>query len=111
MNQVLELIVQICDNDATADGFHNLIGPVSQSNDANGAGNSVVTQSNIIDVTQNLQGTNDCDEANTGDNNAQCSTEIFNNIDSITQTNVSSHLLPVPTLKTSPTYLPLRRTW
>ena len=50
-------------------------------------GNSVVTQSNIIDVTQNLEGTNDCDEANTGDNNAQCSNEIFNNIDSITQTN------------------------
>ena len=75
-----------CDNDDAAD-FHNLIGPVSQSNDANGADNSVVTQSNIIDVTQNLEGTNDCDEANTGDNNAQCSTEIFNNIDSITQTN------------------------
>ena len=60
-----------CDNDA-----FNLIGPIFQSNDANGADNSVVTQSNIIDVTQNLEGTNDCDEANTGDNNAQCSTDI-----------------------------------
>ena len=30
---------------------------------------------------------NDCDEANTGDNNAQCTNDIFNNIDSITQTN------------------------
>ena len=47
-----------------------------------------VTQSNVIDVTQNLEGTNDCDEANTGDNNAQCSTNISNNIDSITQTNI-----------------------
>ena len=46
-----------------------------------------ITQSNVIDVTQNLQGTNDCDEANTGDNNAQCTTDISNNIDSITQTN------------------------
>ena len=36
---------------------------------------------------KNLQGTNDCDEINTGDNNAQCSNDIFNNIDSITQTN------------------------
>ena len=39
-------------------------------------------------MTQNLQGTNDCDEANTGDNNAQCLNNISNNIDSITQTNL-----------------------
>ena len=45
------------------------------------------TQSNVVEVTQNLQGTNDCDEANTGDNIAQCSNNISNNIDSITQTN------------------------
>ncbi|HTH21365.1 MAG TPA: hypothetical protein VL854_04035, partial [Nitrososphaeraceae archaeon] len=75
-----------CDNDALGE-FHNHIGPIDQSNDATGAGNSVVSQSNVIDVTQNLQGRNDCDEANTGNNNAECSTEIFNNIDSITQTN------------------------
>ena len=77
----------LCENADAGDGF-NVIGPISQSNDANGGGNAVATQSNIIDVTQNLEGTNDCDEANTGNNNAVCSTEIFNNIDSITQSNV-----------------------
>ena len=56
MNQVLESIVQIVITMTTGSTFHNVIGPVSQSNDANGAGNSVVTQSNVIDVTQNVAG-------------------------------------------------------
>ena len=63
-----------------------------------------------MDVTQNLEGTNDCDEANTGDNNAQCGTKIFNNIDSITQTNDIDSITGTE-LKTSPTCLPLPRTW
>jgi hypothetical protein len=76
-----------CDNDSEPSlDFHNLIGPIDQSNTAGGT-DKTITQSNVIDVTQTLQGTNDCDEANTGDNNAQCSTEIFNSIDSITQSN------------------------
>jgi hypothetical protein len=77
-----------CNNDS-APGleYHNLIGPIDQSNTATGSGNSVVSQSNVIDVTQTLEGTNDCDEANTGDNAATCTTAIFNNIASITQSN------------------------
>ena len=65
----------------------NFIGPIVQTNTATGAEVTTFTQSNVVDVTQNLQGTNDCDEANTGDNNAQCTTNISNNIESITQTN------------------------
>ena len=72
-----------CDNDSA----ENLIGPVSQTNTATGDADDDFTQSNVIDVTQNLEGRNDCDEANTGDNLATCSTDISNNIASITQTN------------------------
>ena len=84
MNQVMGLKMHTCYNLA-----QNFIGPVVQANSVPGADeNDVITQSNVIDVTQNLQGTNDCDEANTGDNNAQCSNNISNNIDSITQSNL-----------------------
>ena len=77
--------VAICDNN----GSSNFIGPVDQSNQALGADeNDVITQSNVAQVTQNLEGTNDCDEANTGDNFAICTNDISNNIDSITQTNL-----------------------
>ena len=63
-----------CDNGAECRMLTTFIGPVFQSNDVKGADESdAITQSNVIDVTQNLEGTNDCDEANTGDNNAQCS--------------------------------------
>ena len=74
----------LCDSDDA----ENFIGPIVQSNDVTSADESdAITQSNVIQITQNLQGTNDCDEANTGDNNAQCSNNISNNIESITQTN------------------------
>ena len=63
-----------------------------------------------MDVTQNLEGTNDCDEANTGDNNAQCSNNISNNIDSITQTNTIDPLAGTQFM-ISPTSLPLPKTW
>ena len=65
----------------------NFIGPVVQTNTATGDASDTFTQSNVVDVTQNLQGTNDCDEANTGNNFAECGNNISNNIASITQTN------------------------
>ncbi|HTH23337.1 MAG TPA: hypothetical protein VL854_14050, partial [Nitrososphaeraceae archaeon] len=71
-----------CSNDAG-----NLIGPVRQTNTATGADNSVIRQFNVASITQNMEGTNDCDEANTGFNNVQCTTNISNNIESITQSN------------------------
>ena len=71
-----------CSNDAG-----NLIGPVRQTNTATGTDNSVIRQFNVASVTQNMEGTNDCDEANTGFNNVQCTTNISNNIESITQSN------------------------
>ncbi|HTH21049.1 MAG TPA: hypothetical protein VL854_02425, partial [Nitrososphaeraceae archaeon] len=79
----------INDAECDTDDAENFIGPIIQRNDVPGADESdAITQSNIIDVTQNLEGTNDCDEANTGDNNAQCSNNISNNIASITQINL-----------------------
>ena len=75
-------------NDAQcAAGASNFIGPIFQTNTATGDASDTFTQSNVAQVTQDVQGTNDCDEANTGDNLAQCSIDISNNIDSITQTN------------------------
>ena len=98
INQNMELL-NSCDesgagiNDAFCDNGQNVnarnfIGPIFQSNDVQGADESdAITQSNVIDVSQNLESTNDCDEANTGDNNAQCTTNVFNSIESISQTN------------------------
>ena len=84
MNQVMGLYDASCFNPGPE--FHWTSSP---ENSVPGADeNDVITQSNVAQVTQNLQGTNDCDEANTGDNNAQCSNNISNNIDSITQTNL-----------------------
>ena len=73
----------LCDNDEA----ENFIGPIIQANAAEGDVSDAFTQSNVIQITQNLEGTNDCDEANTGNNLAICSNEISNNIESITQTN------------------------
>ena len=77
-------------NEATCanDNAHNFIGPIVQTNTADGDASDAFTQSNVVDVTQNLQGTNDCDEANTGNNFAECGNNISNNIASITQTNL-----------------------
>ena len=50
----------------------NFIGPIFQTNEVKGDESDTITQSNVMDVTQNLEGTNDCDEANTGDNIAEC---------------------------------------
>src|SRR4030095_7059205 len=50
----------------------NSIGPVYQANYASGADSFTASQSNVAQVTQNLQATNDCDEENTGSNSAEC---------------------------------------
>ena len=63
-----------------------------------------------MDVTQNLQGKNDCDEANTGNNFAECGNNISNNIASITQTNTIDPLAGTKFM-ISPTSLPLPKTW
>ena len=80
MNQVPELTMQLVITVQTlnarisSDQYSNRTRQGADESDA-------ITQSNVMDVTQNLQGTNDCDEANTGDNNAQCTTNVLNNID------------------------------
>ena len=76
-------------NEATC--FHdepsNFVGPITQTNNAQGADTSTVTQSNEIQVTQNMQGVNDCDESGDGSNFASCQTHLVNEILSVEQTN------------------------
>ena len=83
MRQVKEVTMQPVSHDEP----RNFIGPITQTNNAQGADTSTVTQSNEIQVTQNLQGVNDCDESGAGYNFATCQTDLVNEIESITQTN------------------------
>ena len=41
----------------------NFVGPITQTNNAQAADTSTVTQANEIQVTQTVQGVNDCDES------------------------------------------------
>ena len=77
MNQVLEINVALCDNDFA----WNLHWTSSQTNNAADADQiDTVAQSNGAQITQNLLATNDCDEANTGDNLAPAhNDQPFNN--------------------------------
>ena len=70
----------------------NILGPVSQSNsvDASTFNTAAQTadQSNGLQVTQNLQAVNDCDEDDTGFNLASCvNDQTSSEIESITQDN------------------------
>ena len=83
------------DNDAIchSDMADNFIGPVDQSNDADGSGDADFTQNNNIPtINQVIVAENDCDQSDeqtaVGSNFAVCSNfDAFNTIDSITQTN------------------------
>ncbi|HTH23422.1 MAG TPA: hypothetical protein VL854_14475, partial [Nitrososphaeraceae archaeon] len=73
-------------------GDINILGPIAQFNTVSAPNSDTALQSNVAQVTQNLQGINDCDEAGTGFNFAVCANEdnAHNEIDSndaITQTN------------------------
>ena len=86
MKQVAESIQAICDN---VDDI-NLLGPISQFNSVDAQNSDTAVQSNGAQVTQNLRGTNDCDEEGTGFNFAICANEdnAHNEIENlITQTN------------------------
>ena len=65
----------------------NLIGPLSQTNDATGQDEATILQANQIDIVQNLGAANDCDESGSGDNFANCDNNALNSIASIEQTN------------------------
>ena len=101
MNQDLQL-ENVCDETGLGDnnaicgnelGMKNFIGPVDQSNDADGSGDADFTQNNNIPtINQVIVAENDCDQSDeqsaAGDNFAFCNNDdVLNLIDSITQTN------------------------
>ncbi|HEX2471843.1 MAG TPA: hypothetical protein VHJ59_03740, partial [Nitrososphaera sp.] len=81
-------------NDADCENFNpaNVIGPITQIS-ANEAGaealSATAAQSNDVEITQNLQSVNACDEQGDSDNIAGCLNSAVNLIDIITQTNTA----------------------
>ena len=75
-----------CSNDV-----ENLIGPVDQSNSVTGTTPNTI-HSNNIEVSQLADARNDCDESGTdaGINDAECTTEADNAINSIGQQNLAN---------------------
>ena len=84
-------------NDAFCANFEpaNFIGPITQTS-SNTAGaeadSATIAQSNDVEITQNLQAVNDCDEQGDSDNLAECSELAGNAIESITQTNTAANV-------------------
>ena len=75
----------VCDNLAS-----NNIADILQTNTADGlAGDQDINQINDAYISQGLNANNDCDESGTGNNVADCSTEVSNNVGPITQTNLA----------------------
>ena len=63
----------------------NIIGPVDQSNDAEGGQVADISQNNdITSMNQVLLANNDCDQSGPGDNLAQCANSAANFIDDVT---------------------------
>ena len=63
----------------------NVIGPVGQSNDADGSQLADISQNNdITSMNQVLLANNDCDQSGPGDNLAQCTNSAGNFIDQFT---------------------------
>ena len=80
----------ICDNISGGANTGNFIDEVSQTNTADGlTGDQDINQINDALVSQDLNANNDCDESGTGNNLALCTTDVFNTVGAITQTNTA----------------------
>ena len=71
MKQVVESIQATCEN---VDDI-NIVGPVFQVDVVVAPNSDTAVQSNGLQITQNLDAINDCDEEGTGFNGAQCTNE------------------------------------